>query len=1493
MLTVVLRLLTCLIVPASFALAAPSLDDLWLVDARTSLPLTTIDDGAVIDLAAWGADEVAVVAAGSADTRSVRFDLNGANRFAVATVAPFSLTGIGADGSLIPWSFTPGAVTLVATPFNANNATGTAGPSITRGFTLLRSAEPPLERIVVIDKGDGGGSYAPGQPVTITASPPPTGQIFAGWGGDAGLLDDPFASVATFRMPAHPVALEALYRPREAFPPEPEVTVSRSDEPLNTVVLTLRGPALDLASDQRAFADNRFDVIFTREDMVRRVPGVFVADGVPGDTGATAGDQWRVRFLPPEEGVWRWRVAFYQGYDAALRAVDLAPAFPWHGATGSFSVTSSQTDDLGLRRRGSYLFSGSSATPWISLASASPARFFGSPQFAGFTTRDDLLSPSFAAHEQDALIGASLWGDDGGRGFLGLTRFLPATGLNTIAAPLLDFDGNAPVHPWTEPTRTSLFALDRLDQWRRTVEAFNARGLGFRLALQAVDDTALLDDGQAGRTFRLYTREMVARFGSLPLIQWELARHHFASHEALKAALQWLKTLDAHARPRLVRPRSASVSADLTALLGDDCVDGVVLPGPQNQSEMTLATWREASADAGRPWVLLMAANDAVLPPDAVGTAGEIFANERRDGLWLPLFAKAAGVTWTAGDGTGGPDPAADDFRQRQDFWGFLPPAKRFFTQLIDLVDAVPSASFTPQQRDRVLRLADDRYALWFPNLGSATTVNLASLPPGVYSPRWFNPLENLRPTLGTRFGVTVGGAIDLGLPRRTDRFAEAAMLLVRVAEAPARILYLYGSSPPATDLMNTLDLGSLGLRSWRFALGTNTLAVTPRRDTTFALTADNLAAWDAVVFGSNNRTYTAADAEALYSWIEQGGGALFWSDPRFGQTEEGRDTGVLSNNPLLAPFGLTQFDGNGASAGASFGIYERAHFLNVFNRNTGGTDLTNTVSWVTDGLSLLAVAPPALVIGGRRDLAGDLQPLPAGVTSPTDPLATLAIAEIGAGRVAAIADPDPFRNAGPHAHIGLADNRELALRLATWVARRDHLEPKQAAFTASHHRTTTDQAIIFDASSSLATPSSTYRWELGNGLQRTGEVITYRYPQPGRYAVNLSLSDALGEEDLVTGFVEIVAYEIAADLSLVPAQPIARQTVSLVASAETTGDAPLATYVWTLPDGSTRDGLLTTWTPPLPGTYALSLTVTDMDDTAVTIDRTITVGGRTAFTADGEPWLLPTVVEAEDFDYGDDGNSFVDTTDENLGGVYRPASSVDIFASGMASNGFTIYADAAGEWTGYTVSSPSATVYEVTLTALAEDLPAAFGLAANGLAAGAFVLTADPAATLRLALPAGEHELRVLTQLPGVRWDALTFAATDEPVLTYATWAASHLAGLPGADRLPDADPDDDGLRNRLEYASGTDPRDPDDAWLPGLVLTTDGFLYAFRLPAFAIDLTPRLQGWSTALTAWVDLPLDDAIVVPAADGDYATWYVVPPADTSFLRLLLVLSGD
>ena len=99
---------------------------------------------------------------------------------------------------------------------------------------LVKTAETKAAYTVTVTNGEGGGEYAEGESVSITANTPEGGKRFKEWTGAAGLTftaGSATAASATFTMPAAAVELTATYEdiPASKTDPDPveyEVTVS-------------------------------------------------------------------------------------------------------------------------------------------------------------------------------------------------------------------------------------------------------------------------------------------------------------------------------------------------------------------------------------------------------------------------------------------------------------------------------------------------------------------------------------------------------------------------------------------------------------------------------------------------------------------------------------------------------------------------------------------------------------------------------------------------------------------------------------------------------------------------------------------------------------------------------------------------------------------------------------------------------------------------------------------------------------------------------------------------------------------------------------------------------------------------------------------------------------------------------------------------------------------------------------------------------------------
>lgn len=140
----------------------------------TSLSLHRVDNGqaisgfapmadnAVIDLAQLPTRQITIVAnTNPATVGSVRFALDANANYRLENVTPYAIAGDnGGLSQMIAWTLPPlGAHTVRATAFPQSGARGTAGPTLTRRFTLADSAA----RTTVISRREAVGEWMPDQ----------------------------------------------------------------------------------------------------------------------------------------------------------------------------------------------------------------------------------------------------------------------------------------------------------------------------------------------------------------------------------------------------------------------------------------------------------------------------------------------------------------------------------------------------------------------------------------------------------------------------------------------------------------------------------------------------------------------------------------------------------------------------------------------------------------------------------------------------------------------------------------------------------------------------------------------------------------------------------------------------------------------------------------------------------------------------------------------------------------------------------------------------------------------------------------------------------------------------------------------------------------------------------------------------------------------------------------------------------------------------------
>jgi hypothetical protein len=277
----------------------------------------------------------------------------------------------------------------------------------------------------------------------------------------------------------------------------------------------------------------------------------------------------------------------------------------------------------------------------------------------------------------------------------------------------------------------------------------------------------------------------------------------------------------------------------------------------------------------------------------------------------------------------------------------------------------------------------------------------------------------------------------------RTLTILAAFGLLALAAPAPiparptlTRILFLTGSVPPGTDPSEMIRLGNTGRNGYAQLAdllaerqGHNFTELADTDPAVNPLTLLELAHYDLLVLGSNNRRFSASEQQVVVSYVSGGGALLALSDSRFGLSPNrplnALGAGELSDNDLLAPFGMAIEHDNYQVV-----IADGSRFA-----SPNHPILRGLTHFKGEGVSLIHVtgAPAQIVVRGDGLLLTD------GHTITGPDYAITAVAQVGRGRVAATFDRNTFFNAGVGSDgtdLSELDNTAYALNLFDWLAR-------------------------------------------------------------------------------------------------------------------------------------------------------------------------------------------------------------------------------------------------------------------------------------------------------------------------------------------------------------------------------------------------------------------------------------------------------------------------
>ena len=551
-----------------------------------------------------------------------------------------------------------------------------------------------------------------------------------------------------------------------------DFTIAGNMEKWQPLTIDFGGPMTSASNDApNPFLDYRLQVLFTAPGgSTYVVPGYYDGDG----TGGLSGDVWRVAFSPDEAGEWTFKASFREGDHVAVDLEsDAGEPTGFDGAVGSFAIEQPSEDAPGFYRWGRLEYAGGhylkfrDGGHWLKGGTDSPEDFLAYNGFAN-TPR---AKHRYDTHIADWNEGDPDWDGGLGKGIIGALNYLATMQVNSIYFLPMNIGGDGKnVWPYLgdidgggSPMNDNLhFDVTKLRQWGIVFDHAQRKGIMLHFVLNEAEEPNKreLDDGQLGVERRLYYRELIARFGHFPALQWNLCEEYNLGFkldpEVVKSFAQYIRDVDPYDHPVTVHHAGKWQKA-WRPFLGDDRFQ--VTSFQVNELDVVEA-WRQESRDAGFPQVIGM---DEFFPDKS---SPENADRHRREYLW-PVYFSGGNIEFILDDLL-----KTEDFRRYEALWQYMAYARAFMESRLPFWEMEPrddlltgESEFTGENnvvQGQVFVKEGEIYAIYLP---VATTTGVLDMTdaPGRFRQSWFNPRTGV--FSGDNTLVQGGDTLQLGTP--------------------------------------------------------------------------------------------------------------------------------------------------------------------------------------------------------------------------------------------------------------------------------------------------------------------------------------------------------------------------------------------------------------------------------------------------------------------------------------------------------------------------------------------------------------------------------------------------------------------------------------------------------------------------------------------------------------------------------------------------------
>jgi hypothetical protein len=581
-----------------------------------------------------------------------------------------------------------------------------------------------------------------------------------------------------------------------------EVTLSGELKQWHKVTLTLNGPfASETDTRPDPFTDYRMTVTFTHESgyPAYDVPAYFAADGNAGETSASEGTKWRAHLSPDKTGKWNYKISFLQG--ALVATADMPwmkPLSPFDGIEGSFIIAPTDKTGRDLRAKGRLEYVGKhflqfkgTGDYFFKAGADAPETLLAYEDF----DNTEALKPkiplkSFQPHIQDYREGNPTWKNGKGKGLIGAINYLASKGVNSFSFLTYNAGGDGD-NVWPFISRDDKYHYDcsKLDQWQMVFDYAQSQGMYLHFKTQETenDDNTrghdkeilipeALDGGELGPERRLYYRELIARFGYLLALNWNLGEENTQSDENHKQMAAYFASHDPYHHNIVLHTFPNEQDKRYTPLLGNQSeLTGVSLQNAWNVSFRQTLKWVQASEQAGKPWIVTNDEQNSAaqgVPPDPnykgfdASTVGYSIHDIRKQTLWGNIMAGGAGVEYYFGYQLPENDLMLQDFRSRDKSWDYCSIALQFLSDNKIPLERMKNsdALIGNNNMDKGKHCLACKGEIYLVQLAyePTTTLDLTN-DEGEFSIEWFNPATGERLRKGSIRTVKGGRIVDLG----------------------------------------------------------------------------------------------------------------------------------------------------------------------------------------------------------------------------------------------------------------------------------------------------------------------------------------------------------------------------------------------------------------------------------------------------------------------------------------------------------------------------------------------------------------------------------------------------------------------------------------------------------------------------------------------------------------------------------------------------------